>query len=469
MNATETEAETSRPRSNEAERRQPVRDDAPRRSDGDENGNHAEPGKGRDGHAPAEIENPIPDNLKQPSTWLVVVMVVVLLALMAGFFVLGWIPHERATKQADSDAADARQGPPVVNLVHPRTEKTSSDVVLPCDIKANQQTAVYARANGFLKQWNFDIGGHVQKGDLLAVIDAPDLDAQVAASKATVAQAQASVVKSQADVEVALTDYNRYLKAQKENPGSVTQEDVDTKRDAYADAVGALDVAKATVAQDDANVRQLSVSQEYEKVIAPFSGTITARNYDVGALISPSNINAGSELFDLADTDTLRVFVNVPQNYSTQIRTGQPVHLTVRNYPGRDFTGNVARMTGALDPTTRTLPFELDFPNHDGLLYPGMYGQARLTVNDDQPVLVVNTSALIFNAQGVQMAVVKDGKSHFQKITVGRDLGTELEITAGLTADDQVVVNPGERMTEGGDVQVMEEKAPATNPSAPGK
>jgi RND family efflux transporter MFP subunit len=424
------------------------------------------PSHGRHPHAVAE--GSIPENLPKPSGLVVTVMVVVLLALMAGFFVLGWIPHHRAAEQADADAAAAKPGAPVVDVVQPRPEKTSQDVWLPCDVKANQQTSVYARANGFLKEWTYDIGAHVNKGDLLAVIDAPDLDAQVAAAQATLLQAEANVTKSEADVEVAQTDYDRYLKAQKDSPGSVTQEDVDTKKAVYADAVGALDVAKATVAQDEAQVRQLQVSQQYEKVIAPFTGTITARNYDVGALISPSNTAAGSEMFDIADTSTLRVFVNVPQNYSTQIHTGQPAYLTVRNYAGREFTGAVSRMTGALDPTTRTLPFELDFPNSTGELYPGMYGQARLPVSEDQPTLVVNTSALIFNASGVQMAVVKDNKVHFQAITVGRDLGTELEITKGLAADDQVIVNPGERLVEGGDVQVTNNNKPAAADSSGG-
>ncbi|MGA2230458.1 MAG: efflux RND transporter periplasmic adaptor subunit [Tepidisphaeraceae bacterium] len=416
--------------------------------------------KGR--HPHALQEGSIPADLVKPSPLAVTVMVVVLLGLMAAFFVLGWIPHERAAAQADADADAAKPGPPIVQVANPRPEKTSQDVWLPCDVKANQQTAVYARANGFLKQWNYDIGAHVNKGDLLAVIDAPDLDAQVAATQATLEQAKATVIKSEADVDVAQTDYNRYLKAQKDSPGSVTQEDIDTKRAAYADAVGALDVAKATVAQDEAQVRQLQVSQQYEQVIAPFTGTITARNYDVGALISPSNTAAGSEMFDIADTATLRVFVNVPQNYSTQIRAGQPAYLTVQNYPGREFTGVVARMAGALDLTTRTLPYELDFSNSTGELYPGMYGQARLPITEDLPSLVVNTSALIFNASGVQMALVRDNKIHLQQVTVGRDLGTELEITKGLTRDDQVVVNPSERLTEGAQVQVAAESKPVT-------
>jgi RND family efflux transporter MFP subunit len=252
------------------------------------------------------------------------------------------------------------------------------------------------------------------------------------------------------------------LQSQKLSPGSVTQEDIDAKRAVVADDVGALNVAVATVAQDQAEVQRLAVLQGYEQVIAPFSGTITARNDDVGALINPSITTAGTEIFDIADTDTLRVYVNVPQSASTQVQMGQPAYLTVRNYPKREFAGVVARMAGALDQNTRTLPFELDFPNSDGALYAGMYGQARLPLQQNQTVLVIPTSGLIFDRNGLQVAVVQDQKIHFQKISVGRDMGTAIEVTDGLTADDNVVVNPGERLAEGVAVDAKSQDSPPT-------
>lgn len=427
---------------------------------------------GQPAHQPAEHGvhgEPIPKDLPKPGTGTVILVAGILALCLLGLFVLGWLPHLAAEHQADADAAAAFSGPPAVTVARPKVEEVSKDVILPCDIKANQQAALYARATGYLKQWNFDIGSHVKKGQLLAVISAPDVDAQLVETKAALEQARATVVKAEADVDVANTDYQRYLKSQATNPGSVSPEDVDAKRGAYEDAVGALKVAKATVEQDVASVQQLAVLQGFEEVTAPFSGTITARNYDVGALITASNTAAGTELFDIADTDTLRVFVNVPQTYATNIRIGQPGYLTVRNYGNRVFQGTVTRTAGALDQTTRTIPFEVDFDNSGGLLYPGMYGQARLPTSEPTPPLTIPSSALIFNAAGTQVALVRDGKIHLQKIVVGRDLGDQLEITSGISADDLVVANPGERLTEGVDVKMSAPPppaAPASQPSA---
>jgi RND family efflux transporter MFP subunit len=406
-------------------------------------------------HAPVADEHAIPKDLHKPSNVLVIVMALVFVVLLAGLFVVGWLPHERAAEQAAADAQAVQASEaPIVSVANPRPQAANKEISLPCSVNANQQTAIFARANGFLKQWLVDIGGHVKKDQLLAVIDAPDLDAQLAQAKATLEQAKASVVKAQADLQETQTDYQRYLTAQKENPGSVSAEDLDMKRDAYDDAAAAVEVAKATVVQDAASVQQLAVEQGFERITAPFAGTITARNYDVGALISPSNTSAGSEMFDIADTSILRVNVNVPQVYATDVRIGQPAYLTVRNYPKRRFEGVVARQTGALDTSTRELLFQLDFPNPDGALDVGMYGTASLPTSNPQPVLVVPTSSLIFNANGVQVALVRDGKVHFQKVTVGRDLGTDLEITDGVSTSDQVVTNPGEKLGEGLTVQV---------------
>jgi membrane fusion protein, multidrug efflux system len=417
--------------------------------------------RGHGHHPQALSEDELPKDLPKPGTAAVILALVILIALLIGLFVLGWIPHERATAQVNADAAEAASGDPLVSVVLPKSEASSKDIFLPCDVRANQQTAIFSRANGFVKQWFVDVGGQVQRGQLLAIIDTPDVDAQLAETKAALVQAQATVIKDEADVQVALTDYNRYLAAQKDNPGSVTQQDVDAKRDAYADAVGALAVGKANVQQSAAQVQQLTVTQDFEKVTAPFAGTITARNYDVGALVVPTDTTAGKELFDIADTFTLRVYVNVPQSYSTNLKIGQPAYLSVRNYPKREFTGTVARTFGALDPSTRTLPYELDFVNKDGALYAGMYGQARLPISEAQPTLTIPSSALIFNASGVQIATVRDNKIHLQKITVGRDLGTELEVTDGLSADDKVVSNPGARLAEGVTVQANSTALPA--------
>jgi membrane fusion protein, multidrug efflux system len=412
-------------------------------------------------HAHALDEHGLPQHLTRPSTPAVIGVVLVFLALLAGLFVLGEAPRQRAAEQADAAADAQADGVPVVQVNHPAPEANPGDIILPCDVRANQQTAIFPRANGYLKQWMFDVGAHVKKGQLLAVIATPDVDAQRTEAQAAVQEAKAMVIKAQADVEEAQTDYNRYLMAAKENPGSVTQEDIDTKQNTYADAVGTLDVAKATVAQDAAEVQRLTVLQGFERVTAPFSGVITARHYDVGALMNPGSTAAGTELFDIADIRTLRVYVDVPQFQATEIAMGQPAYLSVRNYPHREFKGVVARMTGALNQSTRTLTFELDFPNPDGALYPGMYGEARLPPAKGPPTLVIPSSALIFNAGGVQAALVRDGKVHFQKITVGRDLGTELEVLNGLSAEDEVIADPSQQLAEGMAVKTAPDDATA--------
>jgi RND family efflux transporter MFP subunit len=218
--------------------------------------------------------------------------------------------------------------------------------------------------------------------------------------------------------------------------------------------------AKAAVASEQAAVQQFTVIQGFDQVVAPFDGVITARNYDNGALLSPTT---SRELFDISQTDVLRVYVSVPQGDATAIQVGKPGYLQVSsNYPGRWFPGVVARTSDALDSGTRTLTVEVDFPNKDDSLRPGMFGQIRLPVGDARSVLMIPSGAVIFDAQGLQVALVQDNKIHMQKIGVGRDLGTTIEVTSGLSANDQVVTNPGEKVDEGVTVKVVAE--PTTKP-----
>ncbi len=272
-------------------------------------------------------------------------------------------------------------------------------------------------------------------------------------------QSDAAVTKAAADLDLAQRLMARYNDAEQNHPGTVPAMDLDTKKAAVDQAAAALVQAKANVVAAQADVQRLTTLQSFEKVIAPFAGTITSRNFDVGALIAPSN-TAGTELFRVAQTDTLRVFVNVPQADATKVRIGQPAFLLVRNYPGKQFKGTVARSSSAIDTTTRTLSLELHFPNRDAQLYAGMYGQVKLPVTEDNPVVTIPTSALVFNASGLQVALVKDGKVHFQKINGGRDFGTEMEIPTGLSTDDQVVANPGEKLGEGIDVKIADNATP---------
>jgi RND family efflux transporter MFP subunit len=264
-------------------------------------------------------------------------------------------------------------------------------------------------------------------------------------------QSQAQQTKAQDDLELAQATFKRYEAFSK--TGGVTQQQFDEKQAALTQAQSVLAAATANVKAADANVQRLAALQGFEKVFAPFSGTITARNYDLGALMTPGG-TPGRELFRIADVSTLRVFVNVPQTYVTALRTGQEAFLAVRNYPGKEFTGSITRTAGALDPATRTLSYEIDVPNPQGTLFSGMYATARLQVHDAQPPLVVPTSALVFDSAGTRVWVVQDGKVFPRKVDLGRDFGTQTEVASGLTGNEEIVTNPGERLAEGADVQL---------------
>jgi RND family efflux transporter MFP subunit len=413
-------------------------------------------------HGPAEhMEGEIPSDLRRPHPVVIVGVFLLLAGVLLGLFFLGWYPRQAEKKLAAQDAEEVSNAVPVVTVAAPKSNAASHEVVLPCDIRPNQETLIYPRATGYLKKLYVDIQDKVEKDQLLAEIDAPEVDAQLEQARAAQLQSQADVKKAQADLDLAQRTLDRYQNIQ---GTSITQQERDEKSSARDQAAAALEQTKANVKVTDANVMRLEVMQSFEKITAPFSGTITARNYDVGALLSATNSGEGSahELFRLTQATTLRVFISMPQVEASDVKAGQEATLTVRNFPDKTFTGTVARIADSVDPNTRTMPFELHFANPDGKLYAGMYGEVRIKVTEPRTTLTVPTSALVFDAAGTQVALVKDGRVHFQPVVVGRDLGTELEIHSGLTPEDRVIVNPGERLAEGVEVQANEAGKPRT-------
>lgn len=429
-------------------------------------GQHALPGPppfphAQDGHDQHDGDHQhegegIPKDLPKVPAWMVLVVGIVAVAMLVGLFFIGWIPHRRQQAKLAADAKAAGNQLLIVDITRPQRRETTVELILPGDVRAMRETAMYPRANGYLKEWYVDINDHVDEGKLLAIISTPEVDAQLSQARAAVLQSEANVIRATFDNTLAQSTYARYqgLVA----TGGVTQQELDEKHSAADTTKANLAAAKANVTAAQADVQRLTELQRYERVIAPFSGTITARNYDNGALLSPTDLAPGHELFHLADTDTLRVFINVPQAYVTLVRIGSPAFLLVRNYQGREFQGTVTRSTGALDPATRTLRMEVDFPNKDHDLWAGMYGQVKFHLSQPQPPLIIPTSAMIFDAGGTKVAVVQgkgeQGKIHFQKIVIGRDFGTELEVTDGLSGGEQVVSNPGEKLAEGKEVKV---------------
>ena len=412
-------------------------------------------------------ENVIPHDLPRPSPLVLIVLGGLFIVLLFALFLIGLIPGLINAHETDAAAAARANDAPIVNTTQPVATPTSKDIILPADVRAYASTMLYPRANGYLKKWYFDIQSRVKEGDVLAEISTPDVDAELAQSQATLKQDEAAVDTAQANLTLAKQTLDQYDQAKKDNPGSITEQDYNTRVSNYTQAVAAKKQAEANVVAAQANVQQMQVMVSFEKIIAPFDGVITYRGYDNGALVNPSMTGAGQEMFQIQQTDPLRVFVSVPQADASLMTIGQPTFLKVRNYGEREFKGYVARSTAALDPSTRTMQFELDFPNNDNALYPGMYGQARLPITQSDPIMTIPSSSLVFNADGTQVAVIKDNKAHFQKISVGRDLGTQLEVIAGLSPDDQVVSNPGERLTDGVEVQVAAKPGAAPDQGKP--
>ncbi len=397
--------------------------------------------------------------------WAVLAALVVAGFAFVKLYGLGAGPRAERAEAARSEAAsyDPR---PVVDVVKAKRGETSFDLRLPADVASMQETAVFARTNGYLKAFHADVGDHVTEGQLLAEIDTPEIDAQITWAKAAVDVARANSAKAHVDLELADATLKRY--AGFAESGGATIQQLDEKRSAAEQAKSALAAADANVVLADAEVKRLATLQAFERVTAPYAGVITARNYDVGALLGPSSAAASKEMFRLQQSDVLRVWVDMPQAYVSSAKVGAKAYLTVRNWPGREFAGSMARTTGVLDVATRTLRCEVDVPNSDGALFPGMYGEVRFPVTSERPTLTVPTSAPTFGAAGATVWVVKDGRVTGRKAVLGRDFGLDIEVMEGIGPEDDVVRNPGERLVDGLEVRVAA-KTVADVPAAAGK
>jgi RND family efflux transporter MFP subunit len=367
---------------------------------------------------------------------LKVILIVVIVVLIAGTVVFRGI-HSRIDAAAVIREKTLEQAIPSVSAIHAKRGELREEISLPGNIQAFVDAPVYARTSGYLKKWNTDIGTRVKTGELLAEIDSPEVDQQLA-------QAKAQLATAQANLKLAEITMNRDLGMMKD---AIPKQDVDN-------AVGAWEADKATVESQAANVKHLEQLVAFEKVFAPFDGLITARNTDVGQLVNAGNGGVAQELFRISSTDKLRIFISVPQAYSQAAVPGVYADLTLIEAPGRHYTGKVARNTGMIDPTTRTLLTEVDIDNTSGQLMPGAYAEVHLKLPAATAALVVPVTALIFRAEGLQVAVVRDGKAALVHVTQGRDYGTEVEITSGITAQDLVIINTPDSLTSGATVRV---------------
>jgi RND family efflux transporter MFP subunit len=366
----------------------------------------------------------------------------VCLALFLGL--VYWRMETRAHVSAELAAAAPAASDTPVAVVRATRSDAIQDVSFPGNVQAFVETPIYARTAGYLTKWYVDIGGKVQAGQLLAVIDTPEVDQQLR-------QAQAAQLQAEANLDLAKTTAERWQNLLKSD--GVSQQEVDQNVSAYKARQADFQAAAA-------NVDRLKYLQSFQRVTAPFSGVITARSVDIGALIANSN---AQQLFKLAQINILRVYLNVPEPYGNDMLPGLAAQLHVAEFVNRTFVGKVVRTAGAIDPTSRTLLTEVDVPNPKGEILPGAYAEVAFHLKGGVQALVIPSNTLIFRSAGSQVAVVENSHVHLRNVTIGRDFGGSLEIVSGLRDSDEVIVNPPDSLSEGQLVAVQQ--IPPTQPT----
>lgn len=369
-------------------------------------------------------------------SWLFAIFILLLLTGAVAF-----VFTRKAEAQERLAAATRQMDVPSVLVVHPEEAAADVRLDLPGKVEAYAQTSIYSRVNGYLKNWLVDIGTPVKKGQLLAEIETPETAQQLAQSQATAAQAQANLNLSQTTAN----RYNALLKAQ-----AVSQQDADV-------ANSDLAAKKADLAAAQANVNRLEQIEGFTKVYAPFDGIITARQVDVGYLINAGEGTPAQELFEIEQTDILRVYVSVPEVYSDLVLPGTTAQVELASTPGQSVQGILARTSKAINPSSLSLLTEVDVTNASGQLLPGGYAQVHFDFPAKNPAILIPGNALIFRSDGPQVGIVdpRTNLVHLQSIKIGRDLGVRMEIVQGLDRNDLVIVNPSDSLSEGAKVQTQ--------------
>jgi RND family efflux transporter MFP subunit len=378
---------------------------------------------------------------KRPrKTWVVltIALIVVATLLVSGIW-------SRVKARNTLNQETARAALPSVSVVSPKQTAPAEEIILPGNVEPYISSPIYSRTNGYLKKWYVDIGARVKQGQLLAVIDTPEVDQQLQQSLSNLNTAKANLALAQ-------ITRNRYQGLLRSN--AVSQQDVDN-------AVGTYNANEAIVQANQANVKQLEALQSFEKIYAPFDGIVTARNTDIGDLInSGSGGGTKTDLFHIAQPGKLRVYVNVPQEYSQGIKAGMTADLSLAEFPDRKFQGKLVRTASAINVTTRTLLVEIEVDNFSGTLLTGSYAEVHLKIPTQASTLLLPVNALLFRTEGLRVGVVKDGKVVLTAVTPGRDFGNQIEVVSGLKPDDQVIINPPDSIVSGQQVQVVQASLP---------
>jgi RND family efflux transporter MFP subunit len=393
-------------------------------------------------------------------------LVIVAVLAVAGIVVWGIRSRIKSASAVRQETLDLAV--PSVSVVYPKRGAPKNEVVLPGNMQAFTDSPIYARASGYLKEWHTDIGARVKAGQLLAVIEAPELSEQVSQAKAELQQAQgaldqtlANYQQGKANEELARVTAQRWNNLSQK--GVVSRQENDQYQAQYQSQIASLQslekaiaASKGSVASAEANLSRLEELERYLVVKAPFDGVITVRNTDVGALVNAGNGGPAQELFHMASTAKLRVYVNVPEVYSRAAIPGVTAELTLAEFPGRRFNGQLVRNAEAIDATTRTLLTEVDVDNSSGVLLPGAYAEVHLKLPSAAPSLILPVGALLFRSEGLRIGVVRDGdKVELVPVTIGKDYGTEVEIASGIAESDAVIANPPDSLISGAVVHVV--------------
>jgi RND family efflux transporter MFP subunit len=404
--------------------------------------------------APPEVPPPSPHGLRRVG----IAAAIVAVAIAVSGIGIRWV-HDRDVRQWTVTRAT-----PIVSVVTPKQGVSGLQTTLPGNIQAWYEASLYARVSGYLKKWYEDYGAHVKKGQLLAEIDAPDLDAQLAAADATLKAAEAQVKVREAEMEFARTTYDRWRDSPK---GVVSEQERESKKADFATASARYNSAIADVRSDQGAVDRLSALEQFKRIVAPFDGVVTSRNTDIGALINAgSGAGGGSapQLFRVADVHEMRVFVQVPQELSAEIHNGLKADLDLPQYPSRTFMGTVATTSEAINEAARTLLVELHADNTDNLLQPGTYAEVHFHLAANPDIVRIPTSALVFREQGIQVAILgKDNRVELRPVKLGRNLGTDVEVLSGLTVRDRVIESPPDSLSTGDLVRVIDKSLASEN------
>jgi RND family efflux transporter MFP subunit len=384
-----------------------------------------------------QIERP-PDLPPAPAGRAKILVGAVLLVLItAGAVTLLTKKGEADALAKETDAAAT----PTVAVVQPIKGPGSDELILPGNLQAYVESPIFARTNGYLVKWYKDMGSQVKQGELLANIDTPEVDQELS-------QARASREQVKAALGLAKISADRWANLRKTD--SVSQQEADQQSSGY-------EQAKANLAAADANVRRLEEMESFKNVYAPFSGVLTRRNVDPGALINSGAQAAGKELFDIARVDPLRVYVSVPQAYAPAMKAGVKATVTLQEFPGQKFTAVVVRTADSIDMGTRTLLTEVDVPNKDGKLLSGSFGQVHFATGNSVPRITIPVNAMLFRAEGPQAAIVgPDNKVQLHSIVIGRDYGNSIEILSGVEPADQIIINPSDSLEAGQQVHISQ-------------